>query len=258
MKAQDLLYRNETVSAIIPVYNASRYVGGAIESALRQTYGSMEVVVVDDCSTDGSREIISWYASKDDRVVCHLQERNQGVAVARNVGLDVASGRYVAFLDSDDIWRPEKIARQVELMRSTGAGICFTAIEIVDEENRLIKGKRHVKARIGYRFLLRNTMIATSSVMVDRNIVGRFHMPLARSGQDYATWLLLMRSGLDAYGIDEPLVRYRRIARSLSANKWDSVKQVWRIQTEQEGISRLNAAINVLFFAYNAFKKHFM
>ena len=251
-------YENETVSVIIPVYNAGRYIGKTIESALDQTYKNIEIVLVDDCSKDNSRQIIESYMKDNKNIIYHLQEKNSGAAVARNTALSLAAGRYVAFLDSDDLWYPTKVAAQLDLMRRKHAGICFTAIEMIDENGRQLKGKRPVRERIDYSFLLKNTMIATSSVIVDRNVAGDFQMPLRRSGQDYATWLQLMRDGIDAFGINEALVKYRVGSNSLSSNKFKSVKQVWDIQVKNEGINPLIASLNAGYFVLNALKKYFL
>jgi len=252
------LYDNELVSVIIPVYNAEKFISKTIESVLNQTYKNIEIVIVDDCSKDNSRKIIDQYTANYKNIVYHLQEKNCGAAVARNTALKIAKGRYVAFLDSDDLWYPKKLEKQLKLMKQKNAAICYTAIEMIDEDGNLIKGKRNVKEKINYNFLLKNTMIATSTVVVDRNIIGDFQMPNIRSGQDYATWLQLMRNGTDAFGINDVLVKYRKCNNSLSANKLKSVKQVWKIQTEIEDISTLRATINVLYFMLNAFRKHYL
>lgn len=253
------MYNNNTVSVITPVYNCEDYIGETIESALSQTYKDIEIILVDDCSTDRSSDIIKEYKYKyPDKIRYHKLEKNMGVAVARNTALDIAKGRYVAFLDSDDLWYKEKIEKQLGLIRKKNAAICYAAIEMIDEESKLLKGKRSVKEKINYKFLLKNTMIATSSVIIDRNKTGNFQMPLLRSGQDYATWLKLMRDGRDAYGANDTLVKYRVRSNSLSSGKLKSVKQVWTIQTKQEGISMISAAYNVCCFSLNALKKYYV
>lgn len=251
-------YDNQKVSVITPIYNAERFLRETLDSILTQTYKDIEIVLVDDCSKDASATIIREYSEKHDNILYHLQEKNMGAAVARNTALQLATGRYVAFLDSDDLWEPEKVQRQIDLMRQENAAICFTAIDMVDETGKQIKSKRPVKRQVDYRFLLHNTMLATSSIVVDRKLLGDFRMPLRRSGQDYATWLQLMRNGAIAYGIDEALVHYRVSSGSLSSNKFKSIKQVWEIQTKDENISKPAALFHVFCFCLNAFKKYFM
>lgn len=254
---QQKQYNNDLVSVITPVYNAGRFLAKSIKSAISQTYANMELIFVDDCSSDDSAVIIAEHRKKHSNIVYYLQPKNMGAGAARNKALELASGRYAAFLDADDIWKPEKTAKQLALMQEKKAPLSYTAIEMIDASGNLVKGKRKVRESLDYKFLLRNTMIATSTVVVDRNIVGDFRMPLRRGGQDYATWLNLLRSGSVAVGINEALVQYRVSLGSLSSNKLKSIKQVWDIQTQDEGIEKVRAAWHVLCFTFNAIKKYF-
>lgn len=252
------LYNNETVSVITPVYNVAKVIERTLDSMLMQGYKDLEIVLVDDCSKDNSAEIIAKYCEKYPNIVYHKQEKNGGAAVARNTALNLAKGRYVAFLDSDDQWCEGKLEKQLAFMKEKDAAICCTAMDCIDEEDKPLNSVREVREKITYKFLLKNTMIATSTVLIDRNKTGNFQMPLRRGGQDYATWLMLMRNGTDCWGLNEVLSHYRVMSNSLSSNKWKSIKQVWQIQTHDEGINKMTAAINVCFFIANAFVKHFL
>lgn len=252
------LYNNETVSVITPVYNVASVIERTLDSMLMQNYKDLEIVLVDDCSKDNSAEIIAKYTAKYPNIVYHKQEKNGGAAVARNMALNLAKGRYVAFLDSDDLWCEGKIEKQLSFMKENDAAICCTAMDCIDENDKPLNSVREVHENISYKFLLKNTMIATSTVMIDRNKIGDFQMPLRRGGQDYATWLMLMRNGTDCWGLNEVLSHYRVMSNSLSSNKWKSIKQVWQIQTQDEGICKLFAAFNVCCFIVNAFVKHFI
>lgn len=245
------------VSVIIPVYNAEKFIARALDSVLAQTYQELEVILVDDRSTDKSAQIIEKYAAEHTEIKYHLQEKNMGAAVARNTALELARGRYVAFLDSDDEWYSEKIEAQLKLLKERNMFFAYTAIEMIDESGSLVKNKREVKEELDYKFLLRNTMVATSSVLIDRSRFGDFRMPLRRGGQDYATWLQLLRTGEKACGINKALVKYRQTNNSLSSNKFKSIKQVWEIQTQNEHINKFIVGINIFCFAFNAFKKYF-
>lgn len=250
------IYNNNRVSIITPVYNAEKYIGSAIDSILAQTYNDWEIVLVDDCSTDNSSAIIASYGNSE-RIKYHKRDINEGAAVARNTALKLATGRYVAFLDSDDIWKPLKLEKQLAFMKDKDAAISCTALECIDENGASLNSIRNVNYKISYNFLLHNTMIATSTVIVDRNKTGDFLMPLRRGGQDYATWLKLMKTGNICYGLNEVLSEYRVLKNSLSSNKIKSIKQVWQIQTVDEGINKVSAAFNVCCFVYNALKKNF-
>lgn len=248
----------DLVSVITPVYNAERFIGQTLESMLAQTYENIEFILVDDCSRDNSAQIIQSYKNKHSNIIYHLQEKNMGAGVARNKALEIARGQYVAFLDSDDLWMPDKTKRQIDLMKSTGTPFCYAAIEMIDEQGKTIKGKRLIPEECDYNLLLHNTLIATSSVIVDRNQLGDFRMPIRRGGQDYATWLMLLRNGVEAKGINEVLVKYRISKGSLSSNKFKSIKQVWEIQTQDEKINKMIVAFNVFGFCMNAAKKYFI
>lgn len=254
----DRQYVKGRVSVITPVYNVEKYIDETLESIFRQTYEDIEIVLVDDCSTDNSAQIIAKYKESHPEIVYFLQPKNMGAGAARNKALELASGQYVAFLDSDDLWLPKKTERQIKLMHEKNSPFSYAAIEMMDEESKTIKGKRNLKETCNYKYLLHNTIIATSSVIVDRTVLGDFRMPLRRGGQDYATWLKLLRGGAVAYGINETLVRYRVSNNSLSSNKFKSIKQVWEIQTQDEHINKISAALHVGCFAFNAAKKYFL
>lgn len=249
-------YQNKKVSIIIPVYNSEQYIKNTLESVLNQTYQDFEIIVIDDCSNDSSKEIINKMTERDSRLIYRLQERNCGVAVARNTALDLSTGRYIAFLDSDDEWKKNKLEKQLRLMEEKQAGFVFSAIEMMDETGQRRKEIRKIVTEVTYSYLLKNTVIPTSSVLIDRNIIDDFKMPLMRSGQDYAAWLRILRSGMKAYGINEALVKYRVGKNSLSSNKLKSVKQVWGIQVHQEGLNPIYASYNTCWFIYHALIKY--
>lgn len=252
------LFDNQTVSVIIPVYNAEKFIANTLDSVLKQTYQDFEIILVDDCSNDLSEEIIASYKKSNEKIVYYRQSINQGAAVARNKALSLAKGRFVAFLDSDDVWCEKKLEKQMEFINRKGCAISCTAMDIMDVRGKQLGGIRNVRHEISYQFLLRNTMIATSTVMIDRNKTGLFEMPLRRGGQDYATWLMLLRKGNDCCGLNEVLTHYRILPNSLSSNKWKSIKQVWQIQRRGEGVAFLPAVFNVCCFVINAFIKHFV
>lgn len=251
-------YINDLVSVITPVYNAEDYLERMLDSVLNQTYKNIEIVLVDDCSKDNSEKIIKQYQNDNKNIIYFKQLKNLGAGYARNKALELAKGRYVAFLDSDDIWFLEKIEKQIALMKKSNTPFCYTAIEMIDKDDNVIKPKRNIKEECTYKYLLHNTIIATSSVVVDRKQLGDFRMHLRRGGQDYATWLKLLRTGVVAKGLNETLVRYRISEGSLSSNKFKSIKQVWEIQIRDEQINIFCAILNVICFIFNALKKYFL
>lgn len=232
-------YVEGRVSVIIPVYNVEKYLDKTLESVFSQIYKDIEMVLVDDCSKDKSAQIIAKYRESHSEIIYFLQPKNMGAGAARNKALELATGQYVAFLDSDDLWMPEKTDKQIKVMKEKKSPFSYAAIEMMDEEGNTIKRKRNLRETCDYKYLLHNTIIATSSVIVDRTVMGDFRMSLRRGGQDYATWLSLLRGGVVACGINETLVRYRVGRNSLSSNKFKSIKQVWEIQTQDEKINKV-------------------
>jgi len=251
-------YSNNLVSVIIPVFNSARFLRKTVDSALNQTYSPLEIVLIDDHSDDDSPIIIEEYQTRNANIISHRLERNSGAAVARNKGLELAGGRFIAFLDSDDIWLPEKIEKQMSLISEKSCGFCFTAYDLIDSCDNLIRPHFEIKDVVSYRDLLTKTWITTSTVLIDRLIVHDFLMPQRRTGQDYATWLMILRGGFKAYGINKPLVRVRKIVKSLSSNKIQNIMDVWQIQTELEKIHPFRASINTLLYICNALAKRFL
>lgn len=251
------LYDNKIVSVIIPVYNSEKFIGETINSVLNQTYKEIEIVLVDDCSKDNSRKIIEQFMKKHKNIVYHLQEKNEGAAVARNTALDIAKGRYIAFLDSDDLWYPQKVEKQLNLMQEKNAAFSYTAYEIVDESGALIKNKIKIIKELKYKQLLKRTVVSTPAVVIDRCIIGSLKMPNRRTGQDYAYWLLLLRKVEIAYGLDESLAKIRKREGSLSKNKLQNIKDVWEVQTINEKIPKVRATWNTLNYLLNVVIKRF-
>ena len=162
---------------------------------LAQTYTNWEMLIVNDCSKDNTAEIVQSYAAKDKRIKLINLKQNSGAAVARNTAIQNAKGRYIAFLDSDDLWKKEKLQKQIEFMKQNGYAFTFTEYQYLklnpDEKIRIIK----VPELLTYEQSLKNTIIGCLTVIVDRNQTGNFQMPLVRAGQDHLTWWLLMKRG---------------------------------------------------------------
>lgn len=250
-------YNNQLVSVIIPVYNAEKYLHTTIRSVLQQTYPWIEMIFIDDASTDASVDVIEEFQMQYNQITLLTNDVNQGTAIARNRGLATAKGRYVAFLDSDDLWDPSKIEAQIKKMHQHHAALCYAAIDMIDAQDQLIKPKRNIQEDVVYEELLKNNVIACSSVLVDRKLTGHFEMPLLRAGQDYATWLELLRKGHRAVGINEVLVRYRLLKGSVSSNKLKSFKKVWNIYRNFEGIHPVKSTYYALCFSLHGIKKYF-
>lgn len=254
----ETIYDDNLVSVIIPVYNSEKFIAQTIESVLMQTYHNYEIIIVDDCSKDNSAKIIREYMDKEKHLIYHLQEKNMGVAVARNTGIKLAKGRYVAFLDSDDLWREDKLQKQIEFMKQHDSiAFCYTAYDTVTETGKRRKGKIKIKAVVTYKDLLTKTIIATPTVVLDRKIAGDVWMPLRRSGEDYLFWLFLLKK-YNAYGLDEALVHVRRRPGSLSRNKFQNIQELWEIQHHIEKIPMAFVVFHIIKYVINVLIRKYL
>lgn len=243
----------QKVSIIVPVYNGAEFLEETIASVRNQTWQNWELLLVDDCSKDQSYEIMKRLAAEDERIVPLQQEQNGGAARARNRGVMEASGRYIAFLDADDLWMPDKLTREMEFMDKTEAGFVFSGYEFADEKGIGLGKVVRVPETINYRQALQNTTIFTSTVLFDTDRIPRelIQMPLVKS-EDTALWWKLLRKGYIAHGLNENLVLYRRSAGTLSSNKLEAVRRIWYLYRRVENLGLLYSAYNFMFYAIRA------
>lgn len=247
--------KDALVSIITPVYNAEKFIRETIESVQNQTYTNWEMLLINDCSTDSSAEIIKEKAAEDSRIKYIELDKNSGAAITRNTGISKAQGRYIAFLDSDDIWKSDKLDKQLALIREKDIGFCFTSYRYVMQDGVPTNKVARAPEKIDYNGLLKNTIIGCSTVLIDREVMGDFRMTNVRRGQDTATWLQLLKRTEYAYGIYEDLVWYRVVDGSLSHNKWNAIKRTWNTYRNVEHLSLPKAMYVFVFYAYNALKK---
>ena len=228
---------NNKVSIVVPVYNAEDCISDTIMSVLKQSYTDFELLLVDDSSTDSSRKIMEGYLSDRVRILDNTEAK--GAAGARNTGIKIASGRYIAFIDADDPWNPDKLSKQIKFMGLKNAAFSFTGYEFADENGHGFGRIVRVPGTISYREALKNTTIFTSTVMFDMNLLGKedILMPYVKS-EDTATWWKVLKKTGIAYGLDENLTLYRRMGRSLSSNKLEALRRIWNLyrKTEQLGV----------------------
>jgi len=229
-----------TVSIITPAYNAQHLLPMTLQSVQQQTYTDWELLIVDDCSQDTTAEVVEQAHAIDSRVRLLKHQVNQGPAGARQTALDHARGRYIAFLDSDDLWLPRKLELQIDFMEKTGAVLSFTQFRRINADGSSVGRLIDVPETLSYRGLLSNTAIATSTAMVDSKATGPLRMTRTYY-DDYALWLGILRRGFPARGLREDLMRYRVLGQSVSRNKVRSARMVWRVYREVEKLDPLSA-----------------
>ena len=227
---------NDLVSIITPAYRCGGVVRETIRSVLDQTYPHWEMLIVEDCSPDDTRNVLRECTAVDPRIRLIEQQNNGGPAMSRNAGLERMQGRWIAFLDSDDLWLPKKLESSIAFAEANRAPFVFTGFRRIPADGGREGRYIGVPRTLNYRQLLGNTAIATSTVLLDRRIVGEVRMRKTYY-DDFDCWLQLLKPGRTAYGLDEDLMRYRVMGQSVSSNKRNSAAKVWRAYRDQEHLS---------------------
>ena len=243
------------ISIVTPVYNAAAFIRQTMEMVQAQTYTDWELILVDDGSKDESCKRIEDYLKEkpDERIRLIKKEKNEGAALTRNRGIKEAKGRYIAFLDADDVWSNHKLQRQMEFMEETDAGFVFSAYEFGDEEaigtGRIV----HVPDSLTYKKALSRTVIFTTTVLLDTKKISKdlIYMPNVPS-EDSATWWQILRQGHVARGFDEVLAIYRRPGKSLSSNKLKAIQRIWFLYRSVEKLSLWDSCVAFVGWAYRA------
>jgi glycosyltransferase involved in cell wall biosynthesis len=243
------------VSIVTPVYNSAGFLPATLDSIRDQTFNNFEHLVVDDGSTDESLSILERYAASDNRIRIIRLGGNSGPAKARNAAIEAASGRYIAFIDSDDVWLPNKLEIQLAFMAAMNAPVSFTSYFKMTEEGVDTGGVVNAMDVVTYKDLLRSNFIGCSTAIYDSQTVGKVLMPDILKRQDYGLWLRIARAGYAAYGISKPLVRYRVRESSVSSNKVVAAKYHWKVLREVGKLNLVSAAFYFIQYAYLGIRK---
>lgn len=236
------------VSIITPTYNSGKFIGRTIDSVLSQTYQNWEMIIVDDCSKDNTGEVVAEYMKSDNRIKYYPLEENSGAAVARTTAMNLAKGSYMAFLDSDDIWLPNKLESQINWMNKNGYSFSCTAYEQIDEQdNSLNKTIKTVK-KTDYNRLLLDCPVGNSSVMYDVEKMGKFEVPNIRKRNDDALWLQMLKKEKYIWGMPDVLMKYRIRQNSISSNKLKVIKYHWILYRDIEHLSVLRSAFHIFWW----------
>lgn len=243
------------ISVIMPCYNMASYVSDSIKSVIAQTYPHWELLIVDDASSDETVNIIKSYAQADSRIKFAIKKQNSGISDTRNQCIQMAQGQFLAFLDADDIWHPEKLEKQLSFMLAKNIGFTYSTYDWIDEDGKIMNKFINTIGNLDYKTYLRNTIIGCSTVMVNKAITGDVFVPKFRTSEDTATWLDILRKGLMAYAIDESLVSYRIRRKSASSNKIRASIDLWKVYRQHEKLPFFKAIYYFSCYAFNAVKK---
>lgn len=239
------------ISIITPSYNSEKFISETIDSVLAQTYQNWEMIIVDDVSTDNSIGVISKYLVLDNRIKLIQLNKNSGAAVARNTAIKIAKGRYIAFLDSDDLWTHEKLEKHILFMQLNNYPFTFSSYEKISEDGVNNLGIVSTPKKVNYQELLKTNVIGCLTAIYDTKYFGKVLMPLIRKRQDFGLWLKLLKRTDYAYSINEPLAIYRVRTGSISSNKLNTISSIWGLYRDIEQLSILSASYYFLNYAFN-------
>lgn len=240
---------NPLVTIITPCYNSADFVPFTINSVLEQSYTNWELIVIDDKSSDDTCAVIDAYTQQHNNIKLIKLEKNGGVANARNVGLAEAKGKYIAFLDSDDIWLKDKLAKQVAYMEQRNLPMTFCAYHRIDEAGAVISGKIEVPNSVNYKKLLSHNVIIFSTSLTLKSAIGNTRFKKA-GHEDWIFWLDIFKKPFNGYGINEVLVEYRIRKGSVSSNKLKVIGFTWKILRESEKLGFFESAYHFAKYAF--------
>lgn len=244
---------NQLVSIITPSYKSEKFISETIESVIAQTYQDWEMIIIDDCSPDKANDKIEEYCKKDNRIKLVKLKENIGPANARNEGVKQANGKYIAFLDSDDIWLPQKLEKQIFLMEEEDLLLSYSSYHTIDENGSRIN-TRNVKEYIDYTDMLKSNHIGNLTGIYNCSELGKVYMENV-GHEDYTLWLKIMKKVGSTRGVVEPLAEYRVFSSSISANKIKAMSWTWNIYRNVVGLNIFSSSYYFLYYVYYSLKK---
>lgn len=240
----------DLVSIITPTYNCGKFISETIESVLNQSYKNWELIIVDDCSTDNTKEIVENYLLKDERIRYITLSSNSGAAVTRTTAMKLAKGEFMAFLDSDDLWYPNKIEVQLDFMKRNGYNITCTQYEQINENGIKLNKVIPIRAKTNYNGVLLTCPVGNSTVMYNVKSLGKFEVPNIRKRNDDALWLQMLKKEKNIYGLDVTLMQYRVRNNSISSNKLSLIKYHWKLYREIENLSLIRSVFHIVCWGF--------
>lgn len=247
---------NALVSIITPTYNSAKFIAETIQSVQNQTYQNWEMIIVDDGSSDETESVVLSIIQNDNRIQFHKLSQNSGPAVARNTGIEKASGTYMTFIDADDIWFPTFIENNIKTIQETGIPFVFSSYRRANEQLEFVYSDFIVPHKVSYTDILKSNSISCLTAFVDIKKLGKKYMPLIRKRQDMGLWLNYLKVIPFAYGIQETQAIYRIRENSLSRKKSDLIKYQWQFYREVEKLNIFQSVYYMLHWMYRGFMKY--
>lgn len=244
------------VSVVMPAYNMERFIEAAVRSVMNQSFESWELLVIDDCSKDTTCTIVEKLALEDSRIRLIRNEENIGVAKTRDRGIGLCRGGYIAFLDSDDIWLPEKLSRQLDRIRQTGADFVYTSYSLIGADGKKVRADYLVPEQVNYQQQLKENHIGCSTVLIRAELAGKYQFNTGFYHEDYLLWMRLLQDGHRAAGCTEILTQWRYIDNSRSFNKYRAARNRWKIYREYLKLPLLKSIWLFGNYAFGGMRKY--
>lgn len=259
MKKNKLNFQNYLVSIITPLFNCEKYIRDTIESVIVQDYTNWEMIIVDDCSDDKSTDVVHEYTTNDNRIQLIINKTNKGAGYCRNLAIKKAKGEFIAFLDSDDIWSPNKLSKHLEFMHKNNSAFSHTSYGYIDDLGNKIMSTFHVSRQpVKYTDLLKRTEISCLTAMYDVRKIGKMYMPHLRKKQDYALWLDILNLGFKSDPLDLELAYYRQRSNSNTSNKFNLIIAHWKFLRFREKISFFKSLYYLSCWMIGGFRKYYL
>ncbi|WOD45056.1 glycosyltransferase family 2 protein [Hwangdonia lutea] len=237
------------VSIITPMYNSEVFISETINSVLCQTYKNWELILIDDCSNDKTLEVVENFIVKNPSIQLIKNSSNKGAAFSRNKGIQTAKGDYIAFLDADDLWKPNKLEIQLAFMESENCHVCFSSYDLINEKSESLNKQVKALKEIDYSKLLKSNYIGNLTGIYNAKIIGKIKTPNLRKRQDWLLWLAAINKyGKPAKGIQKSLACYRIRKDSMSSNKLNLIKYNYQVYKKGLGFSTLKSLYYMLIF----------
>lgn len=241
------------VSVIMPAYNSEAFISEAIRSVMEQTYTNWELLVIDDASSDSTCKVIQKFSRADDRIHILRNDSNQGTHQTRNKGIEAASGDFIAFLDADDLWKPEKLEKQLKILSSNTIAACFSSYELISEDGKPLNKKVEALPVLTYHKLLKANYVGNLTGIYNTKVLGKVYCPEIRKRQDWALWLKVIEEGGPMEGILDCLAIYRIREDSISQNKLEMLRYNFRVYNHVLGYGLLRSFWRMLIFLNEQF-----
>ncbi|HHF3121366.1 TPA: glycosyltransferase family 2 protein [Vibrio diabolicus] len=241
------------VSIIMPSYNSEGTILESIQSVLSQTYKNWELIIVDDRSTDNTWQVIQTYADKYDNIRVYQNKENLGAGASRNFAIKKAKGRFIAFLDSDDLWMENKLAEQIPFMLENNYPLTYTHYSRFNNEEELsvVTAPEYTT----YKKLMYSNVIGCLTAVYDTQALGKRYMPLIRKRQDMGLWLDILKDTPKAYCLPKPLAKYRMDS-GMTANKFSVLSYQWKFYRDVVGLSLPRSLFTFSVYAVKGTMKH--